>query len=131
MLTIRDYRAADESAVKQLHQAQGFSYVLPPLTDTNFMVRAVLEGHSGEIKMAMLLRSTAEAYLLLDPREGTRKEKIGMILALQKEVVKAAKVIGIADIHAWLPPEIPSFGKLMLKNGWKKPEWVSYFREVQ
>lgn len=130
-VVIRDFREDDADAVKRMHAAQNLSYVLPALDAKDFVVRAVLEGRSGEVEMAVLLRRTAETYLLVDPARGTKREKLGEIIALQTEVTKAARARGLNDAHLWMPPELePTFGKTLNQSfGWKKALWPSYFKE--
>ena len=130
-VVIREFREDDTDAVKRKHAAQNFDYVLPPLDGENFVVRAVLEGRSGDVEMAVLLRRTAETYLLMDPARGTKREKLGEIIAMQREVTKAARARGLNDAHLWMPPELePTFGKTLYKHfGWKKALWPSYFKE--
>ncbi|MBZ5528949.1 MAG: hypothetical protein LAN71_13740, partial [Acidobacteriia bacterium] len=50
---------------------------------------------------AALLRLTAEAYLLLDPRSGTPRERWERILALASAAEADAWRRGLADVHAW------------------------------
>ncbi len=116
-----------------MYGAQGFDYVLPDLTDEKrWVVRAVLDGHSGKPEMAVFLRRTAETYLFLEPFVGTRREKLGRILAMDREVMQAARESGLTNAHCWLPPEIDgNFGKLIMHVGWKRAKWGSYFREIK
>ena len=78
--------------------------------------------------MAGFLRKTAEAYLLFDPMDGIRKrDRIGQLMILQKELLVPAKRVGFEDAHCWLAPEASErFGKLLLHLGWQKPLWPSF-----
>jgi hypothetical protein len=100
-MRIREYTPADFDALRRLHAAQGFGYPLPDLESPLFVSKLVLEDEVGDahdengdaegreeahrnslsepstsasprrITMAVLLRLTAETYLLHDPAAGT------------------------------------------------------------
>jgi hypothetical protein len=128
-MLVRHFRDDDESALQQMHEAQKLDYPLPQLSDPNFMVRAVLEDN-GRVEMAMLLRRTAETYLLMDPRVGTAKQKMQKILALDIEVGKAAKRQGLSDRHCWISPVMAEhFGAIITRFGWQKSQWPCFFKE--
>lgn len=77
---------------------------------------------------AVLLRLTAEAYLLLDPRAGTPRERWQWLLALQTAAERDAWLRGLEDVHAWLPPRIAAkFGKRITRLGWRRDDaWTPY-----
>jgi len=66
-MRIREYSPADLDALKRLYAAQGFGYALPDLDSPLLITKLVLEEDDGSISMAVLLRLTAEAFLLHDP----------------------------------------------------------------
>lgn len=132
MIVVRPYEKTDKEAIHALHSAQNLGYEEPNWEQ--MMVSAVIEV-DGKIEMAAFLRKTAETYLLLDPTQVLRKrERIGQLLILHKELTIPARSAGLTDIHCWLPPQLESFGKL-LKNkhlGWAKAPWPTcYSREVR
>lgn len=128
MILIRPFLSSDKEAIAAMHKNMGSLYELPDWEKSQFLVRTVLEnGHGPEMFLA--LRKTAETYLLFD-RTGLRKRDIlGRILAIAKESEEAAKRAGIEDVHAFIPPEIESFGKVLIHLGWEK-DWPCYSRKV-
>ena len=91
MKRVREYAEGDLEALRQIHARQGFDYPFPDLGDPLFVSKLVLAEGDGEepeasggkgIVGAALLRVTAEAYLLLDPHEGTARERWNWLLAL-------------------------------------------------
>ena len=127
MITIRHAMPED---VALLHAADGFEYQLPEFDRPDWVVRAVLED-DGKPNMALLLRRTAEAYLLVGDQAGHGADRIGKILALEREVNAIAAGRGYQDIHAWLAPPIArNFGRHLLKRGWTKPLWEDYVRPI-
>lgn len=125
MILIRPYTEADLEQVKSLHKAQGFDYELP---SELLSASAVIE-ESGEITHALLLRMTSEAYWLFDPKNQSRRERLGRMLMLKKEVSFIAKKIGLEDVHAWLPPELSEnkcLNATLLKIGWERMHWQPY-----
>lgn len=130
MILVRHYDRHDETRVRALHAAQGLAYELPDLEANSMLSRVVIET-DGVVEMAAFLRKTTEAYLIFDPRKGSRKHKLGRFLALHKEVNDDAKRNEIEDVHCWLPPEIDcKFGNLLMHLGWTHPLWACYSRKV-
>jgi hypothetical protein len=86
----------------------------------------------GAIVGAALLRLTAEAYLLLDPRAGTPRERWQWLLALHAATERDAWQRGLEDAHAWLPPPIAAkFGKRLTRLGWLRDDgWTPYCKKL-
>lgn len=138
-MQVREYQEGDLEELKRIHAAQGFSYGFPDLGNPLFMTKLVLVGEdsgreeTGErIVGAALLRLTAEAYLLLDPKAGTPRERWGWLLGLHGVTEREAVRRGLEDVHAWLPPGIAGkFGKRLRKLGWvRDDEWTPYCRRL-
>jgi hypothetical protein len=81
---------------------------------------------------AALLRLTAEAYLLLDPRTGTPRERWQWLLALHAAAERDAWQRGLEDVHAWLPPAIAQkFGRRLERLGWRRDDaWTPYCKHL-
>src|SRR3989449_10846004 len=79
-----------------------------------------------------LLRLTAEAYLLLDPRTGTPRERWQWLLALHAAAERDAWQRGLEDVHAWIPPPIAKkFGKRVERLGWLRDDaWTPYCKKL-
>lgn len=145
-MPIREYRESDLDALRAIHATQGFEYALPDLSNPLFVTKLVLtdaarEEHrengqleSGATKIvgAALLRLTAEAYLLLDPRVGTPRERWQWLLALHAATERDAWQRGLEDVHAWLPPPIAQkFGKRLARLGWLRDDaWTPYCKRL-
>jgi hypothetical protein len=132
MIFLRHYGDSDEERVKELHKMQGLAYELPSLKAPSMLVRSVVE-ENGIITHAAFLRKTAEAYWIFDPSQ-SRRQRLGRMLALTREMTILAKQAGFEDVQAWLPPELASDKKLdltMLNQGWKKPLWTCYAKELK
>ena len=86
----------------------------------------------GAIVGAALLRLTAEAYLLLDPRAGTPRQRWQWLLALHAATERDAWQRGLEDVHAWLPPSIAAkFGKRLVRLGWQRDDtWTPYCKKL-
>ena len=87
---------------------------------------------SSKILGAAFLRLTAEAYLLLDPRAGTPRERWQWLLALHAAAERDAWQRGLEDVHAWLPPPIArKFGKRIARLGWLRDDaWTPYCKRL-
>ena len=161
-MLIREYTKRDLDALRAIHAAQGFDYALPDLSNPLFVSKLVLAEESvapgfspardgvnevgtdaalrggatraqtGQIFGAVLLRLTAEAYLLLDPRAGTPRDRWQWLLALQAAAESDAWQRGLEDVHAWLPPPIAKkFGKRLEHLGWLRDDaWTPYCKKL-
>lgn len=151
-MLIREYRESDLAQLRAIHAAQGFDYALPDLCNPLFVTKLVLadvpaakrseaDAHSswvtehesrGTILGAAFLRLTAEAYLLLDPRAGTPRQRWQWLLALHAATERDAWQRGLQDVHAWLPPPIAAkFGKRLARLGWQRDDaWTPYCRKL-
>lgn len=135
-MLVREYEEKDLAALRAIHAAQGFAYPLPDLADPLFLTKLVLteKARDGEeiIAGAALLRLTAEAYLLLDPRAGAARERWQRIRALHDAAQQDAWMRGLEDVHAWLPPPISAkFGKHIERLGWVRDDaWTPYCKRL-
>ena len=161
-MRIREYTENDLDALRAIHATQGFDYALPDLSNPLFVTKLVLTeedvapgfspalGGAGQpsgdaalkggapkserenIIGAALLRLTAEAYLLLDPKAGTPRDRWQWLLALQSAAESDAWQRGLEDVHAWLPPPIAKkFGKRLECLGWVRDDvWKPYCKRL-
>jgi hypothetical protein len=146
-MQIREYTEHDLDALCAIHAAQGFDYALPDLRHPLFVTKVVLtdaapapqkekrqpEAGPNKILGAAFLRLTAEAYLLLDPRAGTPRERWQWLLALHAAAERDAWQRGLEDVHAWLPPPIAQkFGKRLQRLGWLRDDaWTPYCKRLE
>ena len=156
-MLIREYTPNDLSALRRLHALQGFAYPLPDLDSPLFVTKLVLEDderseeknrkteqgseaagerespdpNSPPILMAVLLRLTAEAYLLHDPAAGTPRERWQHVLALHEAARASAAARGLDDVQAFLPPRIArAFGRRLARLGWRQDPWPCFSRRT-
>ena len=154
---VREYQHGDWQALRAMHQAQGFDYAFPELSDPIFLSKLVVEiptwsrpvgtesspavggrqsppqagDGAGQVVMASLLRLTAEVYLLHDPRAGTPRQRWQWLLALHRAAEQDAYDRGLADAHCWLPPTIErSFGRRLFRLGWQEQLWPSFSKKL-
>ena len=135
-MLVRPYMAEDLEQVKALHQAQGLAYELPDLEAPSMLVRAVIE-EDGRITDAAFLRKTSEAYWIFSPQT-SKRDRLGRMLVLSKELVDPAKRAGLEDVHAFVPPELVDESKsdglkmhrTFLRLGWSRSLWACYGRSV-
>jgi len=156
-MRIREYTPADLDALRRLHAAQGFGYPLPDLesplfvsklvledsreaaaegreeTDANSQLAASTEPLTGSalsklpLTMAILVRLTAETYLLHDPCAGTPRRRLQNFLALHQAARHAAAARGLDDVQAFLPPPIArAFGRRLERLGWRRDPWPCF-----
>ena len=153
---VREYRQSDLAQLRAIHAAQGFDYPLPDLSNPLFVTKLVLakgdasspvvaqhavplqedaaqSTQDGALVGAALLRLTAEAYLLLDPRAGTPRQRWQWLLALHAATERDAWQRGLEDVHAWLPPPIAArFGKRLAQLGWQRDDtWTPYCKKLE
>jgi hypothetical protein len=129
-MIVREYTDADLEALSAMHAAQGFAYELPDPAHPLCLLRAVVEDE-GRPRMAALLRLTAEAYLLADPRDGSPRQRWQWLLALHDAVRQAAAARGLDDAQAFLPPRVArAFGRRLRQLGWQRDPWACYTKQL-
>src|SRR4029077_10516925 len=136
LMRIREYTPADFDALREMHAAQGFGYPFPDLESPLLVTKLVLEDDDDDapgensdaegreeahrnpppessasanprrIAMAVLLRLTAETYLLHDPAAGTPRQRWQQFLALHEAARSSAAARGLDDVQAFLPPRV-------------------------
>jgi hypothetical protein len=144
-MRLREYLPSDLEALRAIHRGQGFAYQFPDFNDPLFLTRVILAedpentpdasagiGTTGNVVGAAFLRLTAEAYLLLDPRAGTPRQRWQWLLTLHQAAQRDAWQRGLADVHAWLPPPIAQkFGKRIERLGWVRDDaWTPYCKQL-
>ena len=130
-MKIRAYEERDLEALKRLHAAQGIDYDFPDLADEMFVSKLVLEGASGEIEQAALLRLTSEAYLLMDKQAGTAVGRWQKLQILHEVVRRDAVRLGLFDVHAFVPRELPEGFIRRLKGlGWTEEKFRCMWRKT-
>jgi len=84
------------------------------------------------IAMAVLLRLTAEAYLLHDPAAGTPRQRWQRFLALHAAAQRSAAARGLDDVQAFLPPRVArAFGRRLARLGWSQDPWPRFSSRVE
>jgi hypothetical protein len=119
---------ADSPLAAQLYPESSRGNAAPPLGDS-----AQSDAEKGAIVGAAFLRLTAEAYLLLDPRAGTPRQRWQRLLALHAATERDAWQRGLEDVHAWLPPPIAKkFGKRLAHLSWLRDDaWTPYCKKLE
>ena len=137
-MLLRFYRESDQETLRKIHASQNFPYAFPDLSNPLYLTKIVLtDGKPSEnsaantsenIIGAALLRLTAEAYLLLDPSQGSPRQRWNALLALHAATQQDAERRGLEDVHAWLPPAIAKkFGRRIEHLGWRRDDdWTPY-----
>ncbi|MBS1842463.1 MAG: hypothetical protein JSS69_08345 [Acidobacteria bacterium] len=134
-MNVRPYEQSDLDGVRKIHAQQNFPYAFPDLRNPLFLTKILLtdgEGPHEKILGAALLRLTAEAYLLLDPKAGTPKQRWQSLLTLHEAARRDAWQRGLEDVHAWLPPAIAKkFGRRIERLGWQRDDaWTPYCKRL-
>jgi hypothetical protein len=144
-MQVREYKESDLAQLKAIHAAQGFDYAFPDLSNPLFVTKVVLTDrtenrrqdagattNNEKILGAALLRLTAEAYLLLDPKAGTPRDRWQSLLAIHAATHRDAWHRGLEDVHAWLPPQIATkFGRRLQRLGWIRDDaWTPYCKKL-
>ncbi len=132
-MQVREYKESDLAQVKAIHASQGFDYEFPDLSNPLFLTKLVLTDDDQKIVGAALLRLTAEAYLLLDPKTGTPRERWQSLRALHAAAHCDAWQRGLEDVHAWLPPTIATkFGRRLQRLGWIRDDtYTPYCKKLE
>lgn len=129
-MIVRPYRDSDLGAILDLHRRQGLGYELPEL---NKMALSCVIEEGGNITHAVFLKGIVEAFWLFDPQREWKRQTLGRLLVLHKEVEVACRHHGIEEVDCWVPPQVldSKMEKTMLKLGWEKPLWTCYRHSVE
>ena len=85
----------------------------------------------SRVVMAVLLRLTAETYLLHDPAAGTPRRRWQRFLALHEAAQRSAAARGLDDVQAFLPPRVArAFGRRLARLGWTRDPWPCFSRQL-
>lgn len=132
-MNVRQYEASDLSKIQALHRASGFRYDLPDLLGQEFFSRRVL-ADGDRLTMAGFLRLTAEAFLVCDPGWRTPAWRMEALRQLHTVCHRDAAEKGIAEVNAFLPPQVErQFGRRLKRMGWKfydGEEWKCFSYKV-
>lgn len=127
-MNVRPLRQSDVPRLHELFLAQNIDYEFPPIEK---LLVHVLVDDKDEPIMAVAARKTAELYLLCDPGWRTPAWRWEALLKLHEAVRKELERQDYDDVHIWIPPQLKSFGKrLMRKLGWSKPLWECFSRST-
>lgn len=130
-MEIRAYQPEDLDQIKLLHEQCGFDYELPGLANPSMIVKRVLLDEHG-IRVAAFLRSTAEAYLLVNGRWKSPAWRWEALKQIHEDVRREARRVDLEDVFCWPPREIAkTFGKRLEALGWATNAWPTYFRRVE
>ena len=156
-MRIREYTPNDLDALRHMHAAQSFGYPFPDLESPLFVSKLVLEDELDDlakenetaegrevahrnsplqssgiaspnrVAMAILLRLTAETYLLHDPAAGTPRQRWQRFLTLHEAARSSAAARGLDDVQAFLPPRVArAFGRRLARLGWRQDPWPCF-----
>ena len=90
-----------------------------------------ITNHKPQIVMAILLRLTAETYLLHDPTAGSPRSRWRNLLALHEAARQSATSLGLDDVQAFLPPRVArAFGRRLARLGWRSDPWPCLSRRL-
>jgi hypothetical protein len=117
----------DWPTILEMHGKMGIDYELP--AQGKFCSSVVFEDDAGQVRMAILLRPTVEAYMIVDRNEKIDpREQWSRFVVLHRASEKDAIAKGYDDVYACPPPELQrSFGKRLSKLGWFRP-WGAWNR---
>ncbi len=132
-MLIREYKKSDLDVLRRMHAQQNFDYDFPNLGDPIFVSKLVVENSAGRPVMASLARLTCEMYLLLDPEQGSPRDRYERLLALHAAGERDLLARGLEDAHAWLPARIARrFGQRLESLGWIRDDaWTPYCRRLE
>lgn len=129
MIIVRPFQESDKPAIEAIHAGMKLDYQQP---DWNSMLVSAVIEVDGRITMGAFLRKTAETYLLLDPELNRKRDRLGQLLILHRELMIPAKKAGFTDVGAFVPPSMePHFGQVLKHLGWKKALWPHFFMELK
>lgn len=130
MARILDVDADIMLLVKELHERMKIGYEFPKLDSELFCVKKLILENEEPVA-AGALKLTSEAFLWVEPNRSDYKKSID-IVTLMQYCHDRARLLGLQDITAWVPPEIEaSFAGMLQKLGWERSPWASWSTRVK
>lgn len=119
-MKVCDPNAVTIQVMRDAHARSGFDYSFPrDLHTPLFPIKRSVEKDDAVLAMAAI-KVEGEAYLWINPSEGTPEERWIAIKLLCMDLELKAREIGFDQVHCALPPEIAErFGKRLEDLGWK------------
>lgn len=112
---IRPYKQSDLDRIKELHRKQGEQYLFPNLNDPVFAI-----GQVAEDGTAAFVKIVGEAYLFLDPEQGTPRQRWQSLLGIHEAVRREAAELGLSEVGCYIPPNLgKAFHRRLTKLGWQ------------
>jgi len=112
---IRDLETSDVEAFKRIHDASGFGYTFPDLSDPLFIVKKTVE-ENGRAVQGLVVKVQGEVYLWVDPEWGTPEERWERLRELTEEAKLASWKKGLDSLICVVPPEIADNFEKRLKQ---------------
>ncbi len=123
---IRDFEARDAIDIHRIHAQSGLpSNCFPNVNDELFFIKEVVE-LDRKVALAGFLKTTAEAYILVDHNAGTPDWRWGMLQQLAAHGFSRAAAMGLDQCSCWIPPEASWFSKRVEALGAVRSPWPSY-----
>jgi hypothetical protein len=96
------------------------------------ITRRVLEDDS-QIIMAVAIKPTADAYLLMDTAWQTPGQRWWALQAIHEDIRQQLLKTNVVQVHAWVPPELDkSFRRRLIRDfGWLPALWQCYARGLE
>lgn len=117
----------DLERMKALARAE---FDLPDLSSNNFLVKRVLES-GPRIIAGAAARMTTEVFIWVDREWESPRFRFEAFKFLHEQMRAELKEKGVADVHAWVPPEIErAFGRRLMQLGWQRPLWTDFVKQI-
>ena len=126
---IRRFRHADIPKLKEIHAKCRSGFDFP---DVQGMVGArVVEDPEGNVVGFAGGQLEAQIFGVFDPDWGTPGERVGTFAALHRPIAEKLAEKGVREVYVAIDPKFPSFGRRLMRMGWKKALWDHYFLPVR
>lgn len=123
---IRDLKDADKQSLINIHEASGFDYKFPDLSDPLFIIQKVSD--QDGVHQGIAVKIEATVYLWVDSRWRTPHERWIALQDLVEEAKKEAWKRGLDTLTCVIPPELEKrFAKRLRKIGMTRDrEWPKW-----
>ena len=119
--------SGDFARLREIARAE---FDLPDLGSSSLLAKRVVES-GQQIIAGAAARVMVEALFWIDPQWESPRWRMEAFKLLHQEMRQELKDKGIAEAHAWLPPEIERpFGRRLIQLGWQRPVWKGFFLEI-
>lgn len=124
---IRDLTTEDLDRLKEIHEAQGYTFLLPDLTNPTVICKKVFADEQNRARVCAIGDLHLSVMLLVDPNWATPADRLAAIEELQRAGFAEAAKLGVSIAMTQADGR---FAERMKAMGWTEAPGRLFYRQV-